>query len=450
MEPLQRRDPRSVGGYRILARIDVSGMATVYLGLSRGGRAAAVKVMHIASAREGELLRDRFRREVEISRTVGGVHSPSVFAADPGAATPWMATEFLPSVSLREAVDRFGPLPAPSVWRLAAGLAEALAAIHDAGVVHLDVKPANVLLTADGPQLIDFGIAAGAVATEQAGSWGFMSPEQVAGAAGPPSDIYSLGATLDYAHGQDNAGEALRALIADCRLPQASDRPKAADLVNRLAPTTRDAERLHAAWLPSPVMAAIDERASAADNPPMSPSPSPKRRRLLLTGSAAAACIALVVGVGAALRAATPDEPSTGSASNALRQNPSAVPGTSFSQPSPAPSPTPSGEAVALQFVITGDGPLTSLDYAVDGRFTRLKNVSLPWRRTIEVPGRPGSRDWRLRLTIPSGGIRYRVYVNGSKIKDSREPSNPTFGYPYDVDDSGVTATSEPLPDPAG
>jgi serine/threonine protein kinase len=187
VHPLERGDPRAVGSYRILARIGTGGMAVVYLGRSRGGRVVAVKVMHAELAREPEY-RDRFRREAAATRAAGGVHSPPFLDADPDADAPWMATAFLPSIPLREAVERFGPLPPASVRRLAAGLAEALAALHRAGIVHLDVKPANVLLTADGPRLIDFGIAAGTLPAGSAGSWGFMSPEQVAGHAGPPSE----------------------------------------------------------------------------------------------------------------------------------------------------------------------------------------------------------------------------------------------------------------------
>jgi serine/threonine protein kinase len=177
VEPCEAgRDPRFVGRrYRILARIGSGGMAVVYLGRSRGGRLAAVKVMHAELAREPRP-RERFRHEVAATEAAGGTHSPAVLAADPDARVPWLATEFLPAVSLHESVARFGPLPTDAVWRLAAGLAEALAAIHRTGLVHLDVKPANVLLTHDGPRVIDFGIATGARPAERAGSLGFMAP----------------------------------------------------------------------------------------------------------------------------------------------------------------------------------------------------------------------------------------------------------------------------------
>lgn len=453
MEPLEPGDPRTLGRYRILARVGTGGMAAVYLGRSRGGRAVAVKVMRADFARDPEY-RDRFRREVAATTAVGGGYSPPVLDADPDAATPWMATEFLPSVSLREAVEKLGPLPADSVRRLAAGLAEALAAIHRAGIVHLDVKPANVLLTADGPRLIDFGIAAGERPAGPAGSWGFMSPEQVAGDAGSPSDVYSLGATLEYALGGQEADDALRTLIEDCRRPDPSARPTAAGLTERLAPEAGGTEPPGTAWLPSQVTAVIDARASAADNPPTVPSPPPGRRRLL-AGGAVAVAVALAGGA-AAIRAAMSDErpPAPKGArktSKALPAAPSAPSSVSTStSPTPSASASASAKPVVVEFVITGDGPLTSLDYAVNGEFTSLDDVPLSWRKTVEVPRRSGSVDWRIRLTIASGKVRCRVLLDGAEVRDESHPVNLAFGYPYDVDTGGAHAISGPLPGSGG
>ncbi|GAB2583876.1 hypothetical protein GCM10027168_15880 [Streptomyces capparidis] len=461
MHPLERGDPRAVGSHRILARIGTGGTAVVYLGRSRGGRVVAVKVLHAELAREPEH-RDRFRREAAATRAAGGVHSPPFLDADPDADVPWMATAFLPSISLRDAVERFGPLPPASVRRLAAWLAEALAALHRAGIVHLDVKPANVLLTADGPRLIDFGIAAGTLPAGSAGSWGFMSPEQVAGHAGPPSDIYSLGATLEYAHGGQGCGdETLSALIAACREPDATARPTAAELTACLVPAARDAEPPGAAWLPPPVMAAIDLEASASDNPPTPPPPLPTpRRRLLLTGGAAV--LAAATGVTAVLAATSDggqpaeDERPPESESAPSRATAGAAPAASASAPSPSaptPSPSPTAEPAVLRLVVTGDGgPLTSLDYAVNGEFTRLKNVALPWRTTVEVPRERGGVDWRVRLTIASGKVRIRVYLDGSRLRDERYPSAtmPFFSYPSDVDTGGATTFPGPLPGAGG
>src|SRR5439155_623554 len=184
---LDRAAPRRVGRCTIRARLGAGGMATVYFGYTADGRPAAIKVMRAGLAgHPGH--RDRFSREVAATRSAGGRFSPAVLDADPRARRPWLATEFLPGVTLREAIELAGPLPAASVWWLAAGLAEALRAVHRAGLVHLDVSPANVLLTLDGPRLLDFGIAGRlgpdglAPATDAAGADPVMSPEQRAGA----------------------------------------------------------------------------------------------------------------------------------------------------------------------------------------------------------------------------------------------------------------------------
>ncbi|MEV0936922.1 serine/threonine-protein kinase [Streptomyces phaeochromogenes] len=445
MERLEQSDPGSLGRYRILARVAVGGMAVVYLGRSRGGRAVAVKVPHTEFVREPEF-RARFRREVAAATAVGGAYSPPVLDADPDAETPWMATEFVASVTLRDAVERFGPLPAASVQQLAAGLAEALAAIHRAGIVHLDVKPANVLLTADGPRLIDFGIAARTRSTGLAGSQGFMSPEQMAGDAGPPSDVYSLGATLDYARGPQHTDETLSLLIADCRQPDAVFRPTAAELTRRSASLTPYAQRSDVAWLPQPVMAAIDRQASAAANPPMPPSAPPGRRTLLIGGTIV---LAVAGGAGAVLTG-TGDDPPPEQEAEDSRKSPDAVPAAT-APASPSPTPSPPAKPGTLEFAITGGGPLTSLTYWVNGRPTTLKNVPLSWRRTVEVPRSPGSVDWRLRFTFPSGKVRVRVAWDGAKTTDDSYPTPTTLDfpnlYPYDVDMGGSNAIPGPLPD---
>ncbi|WP_329177409.1 serine/threonine-protein kinase [Streptomyces sp. NBC_01477] len=498
MQRLEPGDPRTVGPYRVLARIGTGGMAAVYLARSRGGRSVAVKVMHADLAREAAH-RERFRREVAANSAAGGVHSPSVLAADPDDGMPWMATEFLPSLTLRDAVERFGALPAHSVRRLAAGLAEALADLHRAGIAHLDVTPANVLLTADGPRLIDFGIAAGvtpapppdSVSTTvsgHAGSWGFMSPEQVEGVAGPPSDVYSLGTTLEYAcGGADAAGArgagdgapgdgraggrptvdhrsardrygsappdaALRALVADCRRPDPDARPCAAELVRRLAPGQEESEAPAATWLPPQVTAAIDENASAADNPP-TPAPLPPGRRRVLLGGVVAAVTA--VGTAAVLATRSAGSPSgAGAGTGPQARRTPAVTRTGTQPPTgasgaTAASATPSAMPVPLVFEITGTGTLTMLAYGVNGRLTRTRRTQkLPWRKTVDVPQGGGATDWQIMLTLGSGTARCRVLLDGRTLFDQRAPRKVPFGptYPSDVSPGGSVATSGPPP----
>jgi len=181
-------------------------MGQVYLAFSPGGRVVAVKVIHPELARDHAFLA-RFRHEVAIARKVSGAFTAAVVdASGEDDPLPWLATVFVPGPSLADAVADRGPLSEESVWRLAAGLVEALTAVHSHGLVHRDLKPANVLLAADGPRVIDFGIAraldaAGATSTGMiVGTPSFMSPEQADGApAGPASDVFSLGCLLAYA-----------------------------------------------------------------------------------------------------------------------------------------------------------------------------------------------------------------------------------------------------------
>ena len=206
MEVLQPGDPGSVGGYRLLGRLGAGGMGQVFLGVSPGGRKVAVKLIHPVHARDPQF-RERFAREIEAAQRVGGFHTAPVVDADPHADPPWMVTAYIEGPSLQEAVGRGGPLPPGTVRAVGAGLAEGLAAIHARGLVHRDLKPGNVILAADGPRIIDFGIARALDATTGitaagavVGTFAYMSPEQFRGeVAGPASDVFSLGSVLAFA-----------------------------------------------------------------------------------------------------------------------------------------------------------------------------------------------------------------------------------------------------------
>ena len=256
MEVLQPGDPGSVGGYRLLGRLGAGGMGQVFLAVSPGGRKVAVKLIHSVHARDPQF-RERFAREIEAAQRVGGFHTAPVVDADPHADPPWMVTAYIEGPSLQEAVGRDGPLPPGAVRALGAGLAEGLAAIHGRGLVHRDLKPGNVIMAADGPRIIDFGIArtldatTGITATGAlVGTYAYMSPEQFRGeVAGPPSDVFSLGGVLGFAatgrppFGSDSAlsimyrvineppdlaalaDDQLRALITACLAKSSPDRP---------------------------------------------------------------------------------------------------------------------------------------------------------------------------------------------------------------------------------
>lgn len=159
LDPLEPGDPREIGGHRVLGRVGSGGMGTVYAAASPGVRGyLAVKVLHARHASDRRF-RERFALE---ARLLARVNSPSVarfVRADVEAEVPWLITEYVPGPTLRHHVERHGRLRGGMLLGLAAGTAEALRAVHGAGVVHRDLKPGNVVLSGTGPKLLDFGIA---------------------------------------------------------------------------------------------------------------------------------------------------------------------------------------------------------------------------------------------------------------------------------------------------
>ncbi|MEV0119149.1 protein kinase [Streptomyces sp. NPDC050844] len=291
--PLLPHDPTRLGGHRIVRRLGAGGMGQVFLGRSPGGRLVAVKTVHEHLAADPHF-RERFRREATAARAITGAYTAAVLDADPDSAVPWLATAFLPGVTLRQAVAAGAPFGASVALPLGAHLAEALTSIHGAGIVHRDLKPSNVLLTADGPRVIDFGIARAAgdqVLTEAGamiGTPGFMAPEQIDGAqVGPPADVFALGAVLAFATaGEHPFGsgpvavllyratheepdltgvpekDGLRDLVAECLRKDPALRPGVADV---LARTSDPAAPLW--WREEPLRSLI--------SPGRAPSPEP-------------------------------------------------------------------------------------------------------------------------------------------------------------------------------
>ncbi|SOD82175.1 serine/threonine-protein kinase [Streptomyces sp. Ag109_G2-15] len=232
-EPLRRSDPPDIGPYRVLARLGGGGMGRLYLGRESdtegaygAGALVAIKVIRSEYA-EDERFRRRFEREIEAVRRVHGTYTAELL--DSGYDRDellWMATAYVPGLSLGEAVERCGPLPAPVVWRLAYEIGQALTAIAAVGIVHRDLKPSNVLLGPDGARIIDFGVAHTADASsltmtgQHLGTPAFMSPEQADGReVGTASDVFSLGSVLAAAvtgsapFGEGTTGDVVHRII---------------------------------------------------------------------------------------------------------------------------------------------------------------------------------------------------------------------------------------------
>ncbi|QYX76241.1 protein kinase domain-containing protein [Streptomyces akebiae] len=204
--PLRDDDPAVIGGYALEDRLGAGGMGVVYRARSASGRLVAIKLVH-AHYRDDEEFRSRFRQEVAAARRVSGAFTAAVVDADPEAARPWMATQYVPAPTLSDLVREEGPLGGVRIRGLALGLVEALRDIHRAGVVHRDLKPANVLMAEDGPRVIDFGISRAGdnlpltVTGRVIGTPPFMSPEQLRSPRDvtAASDVFSLGSLLVYA-----------------------------------------------------------------------------------------------------------------------------------------------------------------------------------------------------------------------------------------------------------
>jgi len=200
-EPLAPGDPQRIGAYRLTGRLGEGGQGAVYLAENASGEPVAVKVLHARLA-DDPRARARFAAELKVAQRVSGFCTARILDADVEGQTPYIVSEYIDAPSLQAVLAAEGPRTGPALMRVAIGTITALAAIHDAGVVHRDVKPSNVLLAPDGPRVIDFGIAraldaTGTLSSTAVGTPAYMAPEQIAGhRVGPPADVFAWGATM--------------------------------------------------------------------------------------------------------------------------------------------------------------------------------------------------------------------------------------------------------------
>ncbi|MBT2443120.1 serine/threonine protein kinase [Streptomyces sp. ISL-36] len=270
-------------------------MGSVYLSRTRGNQPVALKMIRREYAGDSEFRR-RFQQEVAAAQQVRGYHLVPVVDHDADGEQPWLASAYVPGIPLDEALDEHGPLPLITALQLVGCVARALDAVHAAGVVHRDLKPGNILLGADGPWVIDFGIARAAEATRLTRSGGFigtpqfMSPEHGNGAElTPATDVFSLGliaavaATGRHPYGPgggltiatqiantaqrppDLTGypDVLRTLLERALAADPAARPAPAELAALCERASGRAARDFDGWLPAPLAAAVDERGRA-------------------------------------------------------------------------------------------------------------------------------------------------------------------------------------------
>ncbi|MEU6430777.1 serine/threonine-protein kinase [Microbispora sp. NPDC046973] len=399
--PLLAGDPAEIGGYRLEGRLGAGGQGVVYLGRTAEGAPVAVKLMHEGWSGD-EDARRRFAREIAAARRVAPFCVARVLDFDLDGPRPYVVSEYVEGPTLQRAGRRSGP----ALHRLAVATATALAAVHQAGIVHRDFKPANVLLGPDGPRVVDFGVARRLGATTATGGTvgtpAYMAPEQIAGEPPAPAwDVFAWGGVMVFAatgrppFGDDALPAVLNRVLT--KEPDLGDLEEPLRSIVALALRKNPAERPGILDITMRLLAAVPE-GTAGDAPavltaaphPVYPEPDTVpsrrgsgRRRGLLAGAAVTLAAATT---GAVLLSVLPSEGADGGDARrtAAAVTPVSSPTTTLTRtPTPAPTPTPTPTAAAR----------------VPLRFTaRFAGV---WRGRVDYE--PGAYD-TLVLTVPKGG----------------------------------------------
>lgn len=361
MEPLRERDPRELGGFRMLGRLGYGGMGVAYLA-EQDGTWAVVKVVR-SDLSDSSTFRARLVRELEAMRRATGPHTAAVLASDLDADPAWFAMEYIPGANLGRDIPERGPLSGSDLDAFAHGLADALAHVHAVGVIHRDLKPSNVMMSPTGPRLIDFGIAGMEEGTHLTrtgsivGSTGWLAPEQVTGdPVSFATDVHAwalcvlFAATGNPPFGADTStaamyrvlettpdipasiGQPLRDLLTGAVAKDPAYRPSMDQVTAALRTGTT------AGWAP-PAPAARARTASAVP-----PAPQPRTRPAWLVPAAIAAVAIIAVAlVGIAARgtnnapAASPTQPAPSA--------PAAQAASTAASPPVSPSASPSASA---------------------------------------------------------------------------------------------------------
>ncbi|WP_322760116.1 serine/threonine-protein kinase [Frankia sp. Cr2] len=210
--PLRPEDPRELGPYRIAGRLGQGGMGAVFLAShpdrsQQDSQWVAIKVIRPDLAQHPEF-RARFRREAESARKVKRFATAAVLDADPDGPQPYLVTEYVEGPTLSKMVNARGPLRPADLEHLALSVATALSAIHNAGIIHRDLTPSNVLLSPVGPKVIDFGLARSSsiltnishVGAQPIGTPAYMAPEQIVDDAVTSAvDVFAWGSVVIFA-----------------------------------------------------------------------------------------------------------------------------------------------------------------------------------------------------------------------------------------------------------